>query len=227
MTVGVNHSRPARRLPLGIRKGDSRLTGWTLTGAITRGPSAKYMPCPLEKTMARTILLTGRPGVGKTTVIKKIAQELGDAAGGFYTAEIRERGQRKGFKIVTLDGEEGILAHVDIKGSPRVSKYGVNLRDLEEIGVAAVRRATDQAQYVVIDEIGKMELFSEKFRRAVLEAVRSDRCVVGTVMRGRSRWVDGLTALPHVLVLELTEANRDQMVQRVLDLLDAGSQVPR
>ena len=176
--------------------------------------------------MAHTILLTGRPGVGKTTVIRKIAEALGAAAGGFYTAEIREHGQRKGFKIVTLAGNEGILAHVDIKGAPRISKYGVNLRDLEEIGVASLRRAVHQARYVVIDEIGKMELFSDEFRQAVMEAVRSDRCVVATMMRGQNRWVEELTALSQVCVLELTEANRDQMAQRVLDLFRDNSGIP-
>jgi nucleoside-triphosphatase len=173
--------------------------------------------------MGRTILLTGRPGVGKTTIIREIADELGAAAGGFYTAEIRESGRRQGFKIVTLDGKEGILSHVDIKGTPRVSKYGVNLKDLEEIGVTALRRAVADADYVLVDEIGKMELFSEEFRRTVLEAIRSDKPVVGTVLRSRNRWVDGLTTLPEVSVLEVTEANRASVVQHVLDLLRGPS----
>ncbi|MGB3904128.1 MAG: nucleoside-triphosphatase, partial [Anaerolineae bacterium] len=114
--------------------------------------------------MGRTILLTGRPGVGKTTVIKKALDRLEGRAGGFYTAEIRESGRRQGFKIVTLDGQEGILSHVDIRGQPRVSRYGVNLGDLEEVGVAALRRAIAEADLIVVDEIGKMELFSEAFR---------------------------------------------------------------
>jgi nucleoside-triphosphatase len=169
--------------------------------------------------MGRTILLTGRPGVGKTTIIREIAERLGAAAGGFYTAEIREGSRRQGFRIVTLDGKEGVLSHVDIRGTPRVSRYGVNLKDLEEIGVAALRRAVADADYVLIDEIGKMELFSEDFRRAVLEAIRSDRPVVGTVLRSRNAWVDNLKTLPEVTVLEVTEANRDRMAQHALDLL--------
>jgi len=171
--------------------------------------------------MGRTILLTGRPGVGKTTIIKSIADRLGDAAGGFYTAEIREGGRRRGFKIVTLAGAVGILSHVDIKGPPRVSRYGVNLRDLEHVGVAALRRAIAEADCVVVDEIGKMELFSERFRDAVMEAMQSDRAMVGTVMQGSNRWVDELKNLPEVTILEVTEANREGMAQRVLDLIRA------
>jgi nucleoside-triphosphatase len=169
--------------------------------------------------MGRTILLTGRPGIGKTTIIREIADTLGAAAGGFYTAEIREGGRRQGFKLVTLDGKEGILSHVDIKGTPRVSRYGVCLEDLEEIGVTALRGAIADSDYVLVDEIGKMELFSGEFRKAVLEAIRSDVPVVGTVLRGRNVWVDNLKALPEVTVVEVTEANRSGMPRYVLDLL--------
>lgn len=173
--------------------------------------------------MATTILLTGRPGVGKTTVIRQIAEELGDAAGGFYTSEIREHGQRKGFKLVTLDGQKATLAHTDIEAGPRVSKYRVNLPALDEIGVVAIRGALERAQYVIIDEIGKMELFSEQFREAVKEAVYSDKPAIGTAMSGRNPWVDELKNLPQVTVLEVTPANRDGMAKRVLGLLRSPS----
>jgi len=170
--------------------------------------------------MGRTILLTGRPGVGKTTVIKRVVEQLGARAGGFYTAEMRKGGRRQGFKIVTLDGQEGILSHVDIKGRPRVSRYGVNLTDLDEVAVAALRQAIAEANCIVVDEIGKMELFSEEFRKAVTEAVESEKPVLGTVMATRHPWVDALKALPQVTVLELTHHNRDKMVQRVVDILE-------
>ena len=173
--------------------------------------------------MGRTILLTGRPGVGKTTIIKSIAERLGDAAGGFYTAEIREGGRRRGFKIITLDGEEGILSHMDTKGSPRVSRYGVNMRDLERIGVVALRRAVAESDYVIVDEIGKMELFSEEFRKAVTEAIESDKPLVGSVMRNRNHWVDDLKALPSVDIIEVTRENRDQIVPQVMELLQSSS----
>jgi nucleoside-triphosphatase len=177
--------------------------------------------------MGCTILLTGLPGVGKTTIIKEIAESLGDSAGGFYTAEIREGGRRQGFKIMTLDGEEGILAHVDVKGPPRVSKYGVNLRDLEGVGVAALMQAMANDRCVVVDEIGKMELSSERFREVVMAAIKGDSNVVGTVMKARNPWADDLKALPQVTILQVTEANRDHMAQRVLSYLDLASTTAR
>ncbi len=173
--------------------------------------------------MARTILLTGRPGVGKTTVIKRVVERLGRHAGGFYATEIRKGGRRQGFRIVTLDGQEGVLSHVDIKGRPRVSRYGVNTRDLEEVGVAALRRAAMDADLIVVDEIGKMELFSEAFRRAVAEAIEGDKPVLGTVMASPEPWVDALKGLPQVTVLEVTRENREQLVSLVIELLQAPS----
>jgi len=169
--------------------------------------------------MGRTILLAGRPGVGKTTIIKQVVDMLGGEAGGFYTEEIRRGGRRQGFKIITLEGEEGVLAHVDIKGGPRVSKYGVNLKDLEEVGVAALRRAIEERRYVVVDEIGKMELYSQEFRGAVGEALNSEKIVLGTVLAGPHPWVDTLKAKPQVTVLTVTEGNRESMAQRILDML--------
>jgi len=177
--------------------------------------------------MGRTILLAGRPGVGKTTVIKRVVDVLGGEAGGFYTEEIRQGGRRLGFKIITLEGEEGVLAHVDIKGAPRVSKYGVNVKDLEEVGVAALRRAIEERRYVVIDEIGKMELYSQEFRRAVVEALESEKVVLGTAMAGPHGWVDTLKARPQVTVLTVTEGNREGIAQQILDMLQVGSGAPK
>ncbi len=167
--------------------------------------------------MAKTILLTGRPRVGKTTIIKEVVKRLPGRAGGFYTEEIKEGGQRRGFRIVTLDGHEGILAHVNVKSHHRVSKYGVDLVSLERVGVTAIRHAIVTSDCVVIDEIGKMELFSAAFKEAVLAAVESDKLVLGTIMLRSHPWADAVKAHPQVNLIKITEANRDTAVQLVLD----------
>lgn len=169
--------------------------------------------------MGKTILLTGRPRVGKTTIIKSVVRALPGQAGGFYTEEMRERGRRQGFRIVTLDGQEGVLAHVDIKSRIRVSKYGVKLADLEGIGVAAIREAIAHKDYVVIDEIGKMELFSTAFKDAVWEAIHSHKPVLGTITLSSHPWADRVRALSQVIIIEVTKANRDRIARQVLDLL--------
>jgi nucleoside-triphosphatase len=167
--------------------------------------------------MGRTLLLTGRPGIGKTTVVKAAAKTLGDRAGGFYTEEIRGPGGRKGFCLVTLDGREAVMAHVDLKGPgrPRVSRYGVDVSAIERVGVAALRRAMQNGQIVVIDEIGKMELFCGPFKDVVLQEVGGPHVVVATVMSKPNPWVDALKAMPQIEIWEVTTKNRDGMAEKV------------
>jgi nucleoside-triphosphatase len=177
--------------------------------------------------MGKTILLTGRPRVGKTTIIKEVVKRFPGRAGGFYTEEIQERGQRQGFRIVTLDGQEGILAHVNVRSRYRVSKYGVDLADLERVGVTAIQQAIVASDCVVIDEIGKMELFSAAFKEAVLAAIESDKFVLGTIMLRSHPWADAVKAHPQVTLIKITEANRDRAVQLVVDSLSKGFTLDR
>ena len=167
------------------------------------------------------MLITGRPGVGKTTAIKQVAAALGQRAGGFYTEEICGPGGRKGFRLVTLPwgGREAVMAHVDIRSRHRVGRYGVDVATLDLVGVAAIRAAIESrdAIAVVIDEIGKMELFSGEFRGAALKAMSSGKIVVATVMQKNHDWVSALKAMPQVTVWEITKANRDGMPGRVLE----------
>jgi nucleoside-triphosphatase len=171
--------------------------------------------------MGHTLLLAGRPGVGKTTVIKTVAESLGERAGGFYTEEIRGPGGRKGFRLVTLDGQEALMAHVNLRsqGRPRVSRYGVDVEAIERVGVAAIRRAMQEGQIVVVDEIGKMELFCGPFKEAVLQAMGGPHTVVATVMAKPNPWVDGLKAMPNVTLWEMTVENRDGIAEQVIEWL--------
>jgi nucleoside-triphosphatase THEP1 len=123
----------------------------------------------------RKVLLTGRPGSGKTTLVKRVVNELAQSAGGFYTEEIRERGQRVGFKLVTLEGREAVLAHVDFKTPQRVGKYGLDLSALDTIGAEAIRTAVSTRELVVIDEIGPMEIRSAVFCNVVNDACADPR----------------------------------------------------
>jgi len=168
--------------------------------------------------MGRTLLLTGRPGIGKTTVIKKVAEALGDRAGGFYTEEIRgSTGHRQGFRLVTINGDEAVMAHTDLRGEgrPRVSRYGVDVEAIEDVGVAAIEKAVASNKVVIVDEIGKMELFCEAFKEAVNDAVESENPVLATVMRGSRPWVDELKAKERVEVWDVTFENRDALPEQV------------
>ena len=170
--------------------------------------------------MGRTLLITGLPGVGKTTILKQVAQILGLRAGGFYTEEIRGPGGRKGFRLVTLGGREAVMAHVDIRTRNRVGRYGVDVATLDAVGVVAMREAVQSREVVVIDEIGKMELFSGEFLGAVLKAVSSPKIVIATVMHKSHTWVDALKAMPQVTVWQVTKSNRDEMAGRVVEWIE-------
>jgi nucleoside-triphosphatase len=164
-------------------------------------------------------LLSGAPGVGKTTLIKQAIATVKKRAGGFYTAEIRSQGVRQGFEIITLDGSSAILAHVNIRSPHLVSKYGVDTDNLDKVGVAALRRAIEECDLVVIDEIGKMELFSLAFREAVLAALESGKKLLGTIMLPPHPWADRIKQDPRVKVLPVSRTNHQQVLEELLGWL--------
>lgn len=114
------------------------------------------------------MLLTGSPGVGKTTVLLKTVEALkakGYNVGGMISREARVGGTRVGFEILDLtSSKHGWLAHVNQKSGPQVGKYRVNLEDLDEIGAEAIKKAVENFDVVAVDEIGPMELFSGRRR---------------------------------------------------------------
>jgi nucleoside-triphosphatase len=177
-----------------------------------------------EENVGRTTLLVGRPGIGKTTVIKQVAARLDERAAGFYTEEIRGPGGRKGFRLVTLDGQTAVMAHVTLKGKgrPRVGRYGVDVAAIDKLGVTALRSAIQSNRIIIVDEIGKMELFSGPFKETVLQAVSGPCIVVATAMARPNPWVDALKAMPNITIWEVTAGNRTEMVERVLGWVEGG-----
>ncbi len=171
--------------------------------------------------MKQVYLLTGKPGTGKTSLIRQVAARVKVRAGGFYTEEIRDSGVRKGFRLVTLDGEEAILAHINIRSPQRVSKYGVDVDAIDRTGVPALRKAVQQCELVIIDEIGKMELFSADFKETVSMLIDSGKKILGTVMLGADPWVDAIKRQPQVSLFNLTRDNYPEVLTKVLRWLES------
>lgn len=167
----------------------------------------------------KNILITGEPGVGKTTLLKEVIGKVSLSAGGFYTEEIREKGERKGFKIITLEGEEGVLALKGLKSRYTVGSYGVNLENLESVGVKAILKAIDDKELVLIDEIGKMELFSHLFKEAVTKALDSPRKVLATIKKTQDTFTRKIRNRSDTVVLELKPTNREEVKKEVIQLL--------
>ncbi len=180
--------------------------------------------------MSRIILLTGRPGIGKTTVLLRIVDELKKRnllVDGFISREFREHGRRVGFKIISLsDGRVGWLAHVRQPAGPRIGKYKVCIEDLESIGVEAILRAIDRADVIIIDEIGPMELLSRRFRRAVYEAFNSQKAILGTIhYRIKGSFISEFRDKIDITVIEVTMENRDDLPLRIAsEILKAAGQ---
>ena len=167
--------------------------------------------------MIEKILLTGRPGCGKTTLIKRVVNNLPQRAGGFYTEEIRERGTRVGFKIVTLDGDEVVFAHVGLETTEHLGKYRLDLSALERVGVKAIRDALRARQLVVIDEIGPMEIRSPMFRETVTEALDSKVPLLATIFAKPLRFSDAIKSRPDVTLIEIRSDNRERLVSELSD----------
>jgi nucleoside-triphosphatase len=161
------------------------------------------------------VLLTGRPGSGKTTLIKRIVNELPQRFGGFYTEEIRDHGTRVGFKVVALANGEAVFAHVDFATSERVGKYGLDLSALEAVGVNAIREAVQAERLIVIDEIGPMEIRSAIFREAVSDAFDSELPVLATIFLRSLPFTDAIKSRPDVELIEVRPDNRERLVSQL------------
>lgn len=165
------------------------------------------------------LLITGVPGVGKTTVIQRVAERLrGSRLDGFYTEELREAGQRTGFRLVDFQGHALTFAHVGF-GGPRVSRYGVDVTSLDAQAGTLLAPRPDVAVYLV-DEIGKMECLSPRFVAAMRHLLASGSRVVATVARKGEGFIDEAKRWPGATLWEVTRDNRDRLPEEVLAWLE-------
>jgi nucleoside-triphosphatase len=173
------------------------------------------------------VFISGQPGVGKSTILDKaraMFQAKGYRVGGVSCPEVRKSGVRTGFRIVDVaSGMSGLLSEVNPKwGGPRVGKYTVNLRDLEDVGVGALDYAVLETDVVTIDEVGPMELMSKPFQAAVLRAVNSPRHVIGILhWRMEHPLISAIRSRDDVEFKEVTLQNRDSLPMKIVDKLVA------
>lgn len=174
--------------------------------------------------MEKNIIITGLPGVGKTTLIKGILHEIRSLNPiGFYTEEIREKGIRTGFSLISVTGEKSILAAENIPSRFRVGKYGVDLVNFENfIGHIPFRDPANSL--IVIDEIGKMECFSKLFTDLVMEQLSSNKLVIATVALKGTGLIAQVKRRPDIELIEITTNNRNHLLPGILSRIAMNRQ---
>lgn len=162
--------------------------------------------------MTCRILLTGPPRAGKTTVIRRVVEQLTDMRlAGFYTRELRRHGRRVGFEAVGLGGQTAPLANAESKSRVRVGKYGVELVKFESVVRAELQRPIGDVDLFVIDEIGKMELFSDVFVQVIRRILDGDVPLLATIALKGSGFISEAKRRPDIEPIHVTYGNRDSL----------------
>lgn len=170
------------------------------------------------------LLLTGKPSVGKTTLVRAIIHQLADDAGGFYTRELRVDGSRIGFEIVSLLGDSSVLATKSSEPQfARETKFGdyrINLDAVEITAVTAMEQAVSTKKLVIIDEIGPMEIVSPRFQSTVMRIINDVRVLVfGTIVERPYEFADDVKKSKRVTLLEVTVSNRNSLPDLIVQVL--------
>ncbi|MCS7225153.1 MAG: NTPase [Armatimonadetes bacterium] len=170
----------------------------------------------------KNLLLTGRPGVGKTTLVRRVLDQLKGTitVGGFWTEEVRGSQGRIGFRIVTTEGQKGWLAKKGVASPQRVGSYGVYLESIETIIIPSLKRAMENAQLIIIDEIGKMELSHPSFSFWVWRCLQSLVPVLGVLQQSPLSFLDRIKRRSDVALIVVTEQNRDALVPYIVALIE-------
>ncbi len=171
----------------------------------------------------KNILITGPPGSGKSTLIEKLTQKIRGPLTGFFTRDIREKGQRVGFSIKTLDGKKGVLAHIKFEGDVRLGKYKVNLKEFEEIAIPAMTPSRSE-EIIIVDEIGKMECLSSAFRTALIKTLDSENRVIGSIAQRGTPFIEEIKKRKDVLLVAISRENREAKFLSLLQELASNVQ---
>jgi nucleoside-triphosphatase len=191
-------------------RADSPSIAPDLGNSVSAAPSA-----------ARILFISGSRGVGKTKLVKEATFSRRERIGGFYTEHMMSGRIHKGFMIHTFDGQERMLAAKGLKSPYQLGNYGVDLNALENVGVPALKLALMSKELIVIDEVGSMEMMSERFRLTLLESLASDKPILATIRSTSQPFSDQVKKLANSQLLQLTKSNYASIKQQVRKWLDA------
>ena len=171
----------------------------------------------------KNLLITGLPGVGKTTLIKKITEALKrfDPVG-FYTKEIREGGERKGFELISFGGKRGLLSHKNIRSPYKVGQYRVDIKGFEDF-LDSISFLNPLTRLIVIDEIGKMECLSDPFKKLLKQILDSEKWLIATIALKGSGLIAEVKERKDVKLFEITKGNRDTLFWEIMNSMEQSN----
>lgn len=170
-------------------------------------------------------LLTGKPRMGKTTLIKKIISKIGlDNCGGFYTEEIRNSKDRIGFRCVSISGESVEFANVESPSKTRIGRYGIDVEKFEKFAIRTLQNELISKKIIVIDEIGFMQMLSNSFEILVQNIIADKKIVLGTIPLEGDLVINNIRNLSEVKIVEINETNREiiinSLVEEIISVID-------
>lgn len=171
------------------------------------------------------VFLTGRPGIGKTTIVKRFVEDHRDEVLGFWTEEVRDpkTGKRVGFKILTTRGDSAVFARKDMDSDFRVGSYGVDLDVLENLALGYIESSLgDPQSIIVVDEVGKMELLSQRFQKLIETLVfEKEINLLGTIPEINFHpLIKRIKLSGKTRIISVNERNRDSVFETLKSLFD-------
>ncbi len=173
-----------------------------------------HSPLSISK---KHILLTGDPGIGKSTIVKKVISKLSCTKSGVYAEEDLLNGERVGFFVCTLDGRKAYLAHQNMQSEFRVGPYGVNVKAINSLVIPAI--VPTDAFVIIIDEIGLMQCCAPDFLPAVTQALDSEKSIFGTISLQNTEPLMEIKNREDVQIIEVTSENRNFLAEIILEHL--------
>ena len=165
----------------------------------------------------KNIFVTGSIKIGKSTIVNKVAEQLGvEKIGGFKTIPIFENGIRKGFALESYSGQKQIFAHTNLKSNIEFDVYRYDVSVFENFGSTLLETALEYSDLILLDEIGVMEKQTTKFRKMLLKCLDSSKPVLGTFQQRADWFSDILNARTDTKIFSINESNREKIDREIL-----------